>query len=94
MPPLATSRDELVKQAEELKSQVGQLAPEEVRLLARKVTEDAITRALVVRFSLGCPVDADDVRRTWVDSAPLGGRVKAGADASGGKVYDVVINKG
>ena len=93
LPALSTSLDELQAQADELAAAVGQLEGIEVRLLARKVTEDAITRALCVRFALGTPVDADDVRRTWIDPAPLGGRVSSGTENDGTKRFDVVLNR-
>lgn len=81
--------------AEIAEAPLGELSPDEVRLIAKDIKGAARTCQTTVRFPYGAPVTKADVVRTWIDTNPLGGRLLSGpaSEPDGTVVFVVHVNQ-
>lgn len=82
-------------EAELADAPLGELAPDEVRVIAKEVKTAAKSSQTTVRFPYGAPVTAADVVRTWIDTNHFGGRLISGpaSEPDGTVVFTVHVNK-
>ena len=96
LPPLHEAK-EVALAAELDEVALGELEPNEVRLLAKDLKQRVVKGRgdeITVSFVLGCPVTREDIERTWVTSAPYGGRILSSTSDPDGTRHYVVQRNG